>query len=172
MSCSGVVACRLCTTRARRRHPAGCPVAERRSPGEARAARATGHTFRATAHPPRGITEPRDGRAGRCAESLAHTQFVEHFVQEVRRYYPFFPMVGGRARADFEWRGRRFAKGTWMLLDLYGTNHDPRSWEQPYSFVPVRFRQWNGSQHNFIRRSAETTSPTTAVRASGSPSRS
>ncbi len=36
------------------------------------------------------------------------------------------------------------------ILDLYGTNHDPRLWERPEEFRPERFRQWNGSAFNFI----------------------
>jgi fatty-acid peroxygenase len=67
-------------------------------------------------------------------------EYLDWFVQEVRRFYPFFPLVGGRARMAFEWRGHSFAKGTWMLLDLYGTDHDPRSWERPDAFWPERFR--------------------------------
>ena len=67
-------------------------------------------------------------------------EYADWFVQEVRRFYPFFPMVGGRALRAFEWRGRHFAAGTWMLLDLYGTNHDPRIWERPETFDPERFR--------------------------------
>ncbi len=77
-------------------------------------------------------------------------EYLELFVQEVRRFYPFFPLIGGRVRNEFEWRGHRFVKGTWVLLDLYGTNHDPRSWEEPGVFRPERFRQWDGSPFNFI----------------------
>lgn len=76
--------------------------------------------------------------------------YLEWFVQEVRRFYPFFPAVGGRALEDFEWRGMRFAKGDWVLLDLYGTNHDPRIWGDPQQFRPERFRDWDGSSFNFI----------------------
>lgn len=42
---------------------------------------------------------------------------VRRFVQEVRRSYPFFPAVDGRARESFEWRGHRFDEGTWVLLE-------------------------------------------------------
>lgn len=63
----------------------------------------------------------------------------EHFVQEVRRYYPFTPFVGARARETFSWRGVTFARGQLALLDIYGLNHDPRYWEQPDSFDPHRF---------------------------------
>ncbi|MED5618801.1 cytochrome P450 [Ideonella sp. BN130291] len=65
---------------------------------------------------------------------------VEHFVQEVRRFYPFFPAVVARSREEFEWDGYSFRQGQRVLLDLYGTNHDARSWEAPHEFRPERFR--------------------------------
>ena len=65
---------------------------------------------------------------------------VEAFVQEVRRHYPFFPAVPARVRDDFEWRGHRFPAGRRVLLDLYGTDHDPRLWGRPEEFRPDRFR--------------------------------
>ncbi len=76
--------------------------------------------------------------------------YLDWFVQEVRRFYPFFPVVGGRARTGFEWRGHHFGKGTWVLLDLYGTNHDPRIWGDPDAFRPERFGAWDGSPFSFI----------------------
>jgi fatty-acid peroxygenase len=72
------------------------------------------------------------------------------FVNEVRRYYPFFPALGGRVLEPFEWRGMRFEKDDWVLLDLYGTNHDPRIWSDPQNFRPERFAQWDQSPFNFI----------------------
>lgn len=77
-------------------------------------------------------------------------EYVEWFVQEVRRFYPFFPAAGGIAREDFAWRGIRFEKGTWMLFDLYGTSHDARIWRDPQAFRPERFRDWNRSPYSFI----------------------
>jgi fatty-acid peroxygenase len=75
-----------------------------------------------------------------CRERLAmgNDAYVERFVQEVRRFYPFFHTVGGRARMHFQWRGHQFAPGDWVLLDMYGTNHDPRTWEVPDEFRPER----------------------------------
>jgi len=66
-------------------------------------------------------------------------QYLDHFVQEVRRLSPFFPFIAGRVRRPFEWRGYGFPKGTWVILDLYGTNRDPRSWKDPAAFRPDRF---------------------------------
>lgn len=48
----------------------------------------------------------------------------EMFVQEVRRYYPFGPFLGALVKKDFVWNNCEFKKGTSVLLDLYGTNHD------------------------------------------------
>jgi len=61
------------------------------------------------------------------------------FVQEVRRFYPFTPLLGARARRDFTWGGARFEEGTLTILDVYGTNRDPASWSQPDLFAPERF---------------------------------
>jgi fatty-acid peroxygenase len=84
------------------------------------------------------------------AKVIADDEYLRWFVQEVRRYYPFFPMVGGRAREGFDWRGRRFPAGSWFLLDIYATNHDPRIWSEPAAFRPERFATWDGDPYNFV----------------------
>lgn len=86
--------------------------------------------------------------------AAGHDGDVEPFAQEVRRYYPFFPFIGGRAKTDFEWNGIRFKAGTWTLLDLYGTNRDPRLWEDPQSFRPERFRDWPGDAFTLVPQGA------------------
>lgn len=87
-----------------------------------------------------------------CRERLRSSDdpYLELFVQEVRRFYPFFPFAAARVRRTFTWRGYRFPKGARVLLDLYGTNHDGRVWGQPDAFIPERFYQWDGSAYNFI----------------------
>ena len=81
-------------------------------------------------------------------------QFLEWFVQEVRRFYPFFPAIGGKVLEPFEWRGHQFDKGEWVLLDIYGTNHDGRSWEQPEVFNPERFRTTSITPYNLVAQGA------------------
>ena len=76
--------------------------------------------------------------------------YAELFVQEVRRFYPFFPSAVARTRDAFEWNGYPFPAGRSVMLDLNGTNHDPRAWDAPGEFRPERFRQWDGSPFNFI----------------------
>lgn len=65
--------------------------------------------------------------------------FVESFVHEVRRFYPFTPFVGARARHDLEWRGVEVKEGELVILDVYGTLRDGRAWDAPDLFLPERF---------------------------------
>lgn len=76
--------------------------------------------------------------------------YSQNFVQEIRRYYPFGPFLGARVRSNFNWNGHLFQKGTLVLLDIYGTNHDPNLWQNPYTFSPKRFTEWEGSPFDFI----------------------
>ncbi|BCN30431.1 cytochrome P450 [Anaeromicropila herbilytica] len=61
------------------------------------------------------------------------------FSEEVRRLYPFTPFVGAKVRKNFIWKQYYFKKGTLVMLDIYGINHDVRLWENPYEFIPERF---------------------------------
>ena len=72
------------------------------------------------------------------------------FANEVRRFYPFFPVISGTVRREFEWRGRRFEPGDRAILDLYATNHDRRTWEEPRRFLPERFEAWEGDPNTLV----------------------
>lgn len=61
------------------------------------------------------------------------------FIQEMRRYYPFFPMLPAIAIDDVEINGYHIPKGTWTILDLYGSNHDGRTIDQPEQFDIHRY---------------------------------
>jgi fatty-acid peroxygenase len=76
-----------------------------------------------------------------CGRNLEEgsVRHEDAFLQEVRRSYPFFPAVAARVREAFEWQGFAFPAGRRVLLDLYGTDHDPRVWEAPEEFRPERF---------------------------------
>jgi fatty-acid peroxygenase len=82
-------------------------------------------------------------RAGSDEDLLA-------FVQEVRRFYPFFPAVAARVREDVTWRDHSLRAGTLAVLDLYGIDHDPHVWESPDRFSPERFRGWTGDPWSFV----------------------
>ncbi|QLQ37363.1 cytochrome P450 [Micromonospora robiginosa] len=75
---------------------------------------------------------------------------AEQFVQEVRRYYPFFPLAAARVRRSFDWRGYAFPQGRRVLLDLYGTNHHPEIWPEPERFRPERFAGWRDDPFGLI----------------------
>jgi fatty-acid peroxygenase len=70
--------------------------------------------------------------------------FAEAWAHEVRRFYPFAPFVGGRAPRAIEWDGEQVPQGAMVLLDLYGQNHDPALWGDPYTFRPERFLTGDG----------------------------
>ncbi|MGM9902743.1 MAG: cytochrome P450 [Enterococcus sp.] len=61
------------------------------------------------------------------------------FIQEMRRYYPFFPMLPAFALRDVEVDGYLISKDSWVILDLYGTNHDERTVESPDAFLINRY---------------------------------
>jgi fatty-acid peroxygenase len=65
--------------------------------------------------------------------------FAEAWAHEVRRFYPFAPFIGGRTPQPLEWDGVRIPEHSMLLLDLWGTNHDPELWPEPYAFRPERF---------------------------------
>jgi fatty-acid peroxygenase len=65
--------------------------------------------------------------------------FVMSYAQEVRRWSPFFPVIGGIVMEPFVWEGHTFGKNDWVLLDLFGTNRDAGTWPEPSMFVPERF---------------------------------
>lgn len=77
--------------------------------------------------------------------------YLHMFIQEIRRYYPFFPFNGATTRKNFEWKGYSFDKDTLVILDFYGTNHDSRIWEDPEEFRPERFSDWHSSPTDEIQ---------------------
>jgi len=81
---------------------------------------------------------------------LGDERYARMFVQEVRRYYPFTPFVGALVKQSFLWKQHLFKKGTLVLLDIYGINHDPRIWDWPNEFYPERFFAWKENPFDFI----------------------
>ena len=76
--------------------------------------------------------------------------YQQMFVQEVRRFYPFTPYVAAQAKKSFLWKRYYIKKGTLVLLDIYGTNHDARLWSDPYDFIPERFDHWAENPFTFM----------------------
>jgi fatty-acid peroxygenase len=64
---------------------------------------------------------------------------LDAFVQEVRRLYPFVPLLTARARSKQDVLGVTVPRGGLVVLDVHGTNHDPGAWPDPDRFDPERF---------------------------------
>jgi fatty-acid peroxygenase len=72
-------------------------------------------------------------------QKLQDPRYATAFAHELRRFYPFAPFVGGLAVREFSSGGVRIPAGSMVLPDLYGTDHDPALWPDPYAFRPERF---------------------------------
>lgn len=77
-------------------------------------------------------------------------QYAGWFTQEVRRFYPFTPFLGAKVKEPFVWKGYKFQKYKLVLLDVYGTDHDSRTWERPDEFIPERFSDWKHDKFSLI----------------------
>ena len=75
---------------------------------------------------------------------------LHRFVQEVRRFYPFFPAVAARAERALEFDGMAIPAGARVLLDLHGTCREPGRWERPDAFDPTRFETRGDDPYGFI----------------------
>jgi fatty-acid peroxygenase len=54
----------------------------------------------------------------------------------------------------FDWRGLQFEEGTWVLFDMYGTNHDARLWPEAQRFRPERFAGWQSDGFDLVAQGA------------------
>jgi len=63
----------------------------------------------------------------------------DSFIQELRRYYPFFPMLPAISLREVEVDGYTIPEDSWVVLDIYGTDHDPRHIENPETFKVDRY---------------------------------
>ena len=77
--------------------------------------------------------------ASSAAERLTDIPEAVAFAQEVRRVYPFVPMLPALATRDFEVQGCPVHEGQRVLLDLLGTDTDPGHWPDASTFDPQRF---------------------------------
>lgn len=87
-----------------------------------------------------------------CRQKLREndSKYTQMFIQEVRRYYPFTPFVGAQSKKSFLWKQYLIKKGTPVLLDIYGMNHDARYWTDPYEFIPERFSKTVDDTYTFM----------------------
>lgn len=91
-----------------------------------------------------------EGHPGYRQRLQEDDSLLPYFAQEIRRFYPFFPQIAARTRQAFDWNGLQFPAGLRVLLDVYGTDHDPRSWEAPDVFHPERFMRRNPGAYSMV----------------------
>jgi fatty-acid peroxygenase len=87
-----------------------------------------------------------------CRQKLEDREerYDDMFIQEVRRYYPFFPAMFGKVKKDFTWRGQEFKKNVRVIMDIFGTNRDSRVWKDADTFYPERYLHTTTTPFNFI----------------------
>ena len=73
-----------------------------------------------------------------------------HVANEVRRTQPFVPFLATRATQDLSFEGALIPAGTLIVLDVWGTNHDPRLWSRPDEFDPTRFAITPVTPYNLV----------------------
>jgi fatty-acid peroxygenase len=99
-----------------------------------------------------------------AAGSVQHLRAFEH---EVRRWYPFTPLLTGRIKRSYRWGLLTYRKRDWMVLDVIGTNHDPRIWERPEKFAPERFLEREPTAFDYVPHGGGD--PSTGHRCPGEP---
>jgi fatty-acid peroxygenase len=66
-------------------------------------------------------------------------QLLEALADEVRRFYPFVPMLAAKVRRPVTLDRIQLRRGRRVLLDVYGTLHDPKVFSAPDDFDIDRF---------------------------------
>ena len=93
--------------------------------------------------------------------------YLEAFIHELRRFYPFAPYVGGSARVDKTMADISVLRGDLLVIDIYGHHRDPRRWTDPLSFRPERFENTEIGAYDLIPQGGGD--PTTGHRCPGEP---
>lgn len=68
-------------------------------------------------------------------------------VMETQRLTPILPLVFGRAKTDFEFKGHRIPRGWMVLWAWHSTHMRPEVWQRPGAFDPGRFDAGRAEQH-------------------------
>lgn len=60
----------------------------------------------------------------------------------------------GESLKNSHWRGHYFRSGEWVLFDLYGSNHDTRTWVDSENFRPERFLEQSYEPYYLVSHGA------------------
>ena len=79
---------------------------------------------------------------------------LQAFEHEIRRCYPFVPLLTGRLlksyQRTYEANGVSFPRRGYIVLDVIGTNQDPRRWAHPTTFDPERFISREPNAYEYV----------------------
>ncbi len=64
---------------------------------------------------------------------------TESFAHELRRVHPFVPVLAATADLDFTWLGHQVRRGDLVVLDVFGSHHEPGTWRDPGVYRHERF---------------------------------
>ncbi|MFL6178784.1 MAG: cytochrome P450 [Actinomycetes bacterium] len=77
-------------------------------------------------------------------------RMLRAFEHEVRRWYPFAPLLAGRLRRTYSIDDVTLRPGSWMVLDIRGTNRDEDTWKGADEFWPQRFLDRAPTAYDFV----------------------
>lgn len=72
------------------------------------------------------------------------------FAHEVRRFYPFTPFLGARAIRDMEYDGVAIPRDSMAVLDVFGQNHHPALWTDPWRFSSERYLEHPPGRYDLV----------------------
>ena len=70
--------------------------------------------------------------------------YLQAVGYEAMRYVSGTPTTMRRARVDAEFRGVQVPKDTNIILNFFAANHDCKTWDAPWMFMPERFMDTSG----------------------------
>lgn len=65
--------------------------------------------------------------------------YIQAIVKETLRLHPPIPLTPREARDDCVVAGYHIPKGTWVFINTWKLQRDPRVWTDPLAFKPERF---------------------------------
>jgi cytochrome P450 len=72
-------------------------------------------------------------------EQMRSLVYLEQVINETLRLYPPIHVSNRRVKEDLEFNGYRIPAGWRMMLSIYLTHHDNKSWQDADLFNPARF---------------------------------
>ncbi|CAN7078405.1 unnamed protein product [Brassica oleracea var. botrytis] len=76
--------------------------------------------------------------------------YLNNVISETLRLYPAGPMLVPHASSvDCKVAGYKIPRGTWLFVNAWAIQRDPKVWDEPEAFKPERFdsEEWKTTQH-------------------------